>query len=553
VNVTLPDGTVIKGVPDGTTKAQLLDRLASAKHPAARALRHEMAKAQVEGDPITQGAKNFAKHMPWWRQAAAGYGKAAPDIALGLGQITGLASDEDVEERKRLDAPLMNTGGGITGNIAGNAMLFAPTAAIPGAGTLPGAAVIGAASGAVQPVGKDESRSANAMVGGLMGAGGQLAGRVVGRGLKPISSRLGPEEAQLAQAAGREGIPLTAGQQTGSRPLQIAESVMENLPMTSGSQIAAREAQQRAFTAAALRRAGIKGDSAGGRVLSEQKQFLGSALGDIAENSKLSFDDMLTTKLNRIAQDARQHLPPAAAAKIDDSINAVFSQVGEGNAMTGTNYQGWREPLRQLAKGGDAEGHSYGQIRRALDEAFGAQVADPAWPDLSRQYANLKTITQAMGGPGNLPATGQIPPSQLGAALSNSIGREGKALGRGDLNELSRIGQTFVKDQIPNSGTAQRQMIQSLLTTGGGGVGGASLGFGGALATGNDPWEAAAYGGALGGAAMLTPKVIQSLMNSPAGVKYLTTGIVPIDEAGRKALASALQIGGMAAAPALAQ
>lgn len=515
----------------------------------ARAAAREAIAAQVDADPISTGARNFAKDMPLWRQIAAGYGKAAPDVVLGVRQLVGAASDEEVNERKRLDAPLMNTGGGIAGNIGGNAALFAPTAAIPGASSIPGAALIGAGSAALQPVSNNESRSANAMVGGIFGAGGQLAGRGFARAVRPVSSTLGPEESRLAQVAAQEGIPLTAGQQTGSRPLQIAESVMENLPLTSGKQIAGREAQQRAFTAAALRRAGIHGDSAAGRVLAEQKQFLGGAMGEIAERNNLQFDDALTTKLNSIAQDARAHLPPDAAEKINERINAVFSQVGEGNVMSGSNYQGWREPLRQLSKEGGSLGDYFGRIRSALDEAFKDQIQDPAFGQLSRQYANLKTITHAMGGSGRLPASGQIPPAQLGAAIANGIGREGKALGRSDLSDLSRIGQSFIKDQIPNSGTAQRQMIQSLLTTGGG----AGVGAGGAVATGNDPWQGAGVGAAIGGASMLAPKVAQVLMNSPAGQQYLAHGLAPISEAQRRALAAAIQMGAIGAAPALTQ
>src|SRR6185369_3582714 len=100
----------------------------------------------------------------------------------------------------------------------------------------------------------------------------------------------------------------------------------------------------------------------------------------------------------------------------------------------------------------------------AMDSAFNSQMeaaGSEAWKGANRQYANLKTILQAAGGPGAQAASNQIAPTQLAAALRQSIGKEGVALGHGDLNELTRIGTTFVKDQIPNSGTAQRQLIQS--------------------------------------------------------------------------------------------
>jgi hypothetical protein len=188
-----------------------------------------------------------------------------------------------------------------------------------------------------------------------------------------------------------------------------------------------------------------------------------------------------------------------------------------------------------------------------MDTAFNEQISKTHqsgnWEQINRQYANLKTIIDAMGGPGKLPATGQIPPSQLGAALARGVGKENKALGVGDLNELARIGQTHVKDQIPNSGTAQRQLIQSLLT----GTGGSVVGGAAAAGTGGDPVQGALMGAGIGLGAAAIPRGIQLLMNSKAGQAYLTKGLLPINEADRAALARALQVGGMASAPALSQ
>lgn len=515
----------------------------------ARAAAHRLTRERIDADPISTGARNFAKDMPWWKQAAAGYGKAVPDLVQGIGQITGLVSDDAVNETKRLDAPLMQTGGGVVGNIAGNASLFAPTAAIPGAGSLPGAAIIGAGAGATQPVGKDESRTANAVLGGTAGAGGQLLGRAIGRAVRPVQPSLSSQEQQLAAAATREGIPLTAGQKTGSRPMQITESVMENLPLTSGPQLAQREAQQRAFTAAALRKGGMSGDVADAATMLTQKRGLGNQMGGIANASNLNFNSGgLTNDIANIVGDAQTHLPPDAAKRVAQIADKVLAQVDQTGNMAGTNYQGWREPLRGMAADGTAEGRYMGQIRKALDAAFESQ-AGPDYKALSRKYANTKTIIDAMGGPGALPAKGQIPPAQLGAALARSVGRENKALGAGDLNELSRIGQTFLKDQIPNSGTAQRQMIQSLMTTGGGSlVGGAAAG-----GTGHDPVQGALIGAGIGAGAMAAPRAIQMLINSPAGQAYLTRGIVPIDPAMRRALAAAVQMGAIGAVPAMTQ
>jgi len=487
--------------------------------------------------------------MSGMEKAVAGYGQAMPNLVRGAGQRLGLTSQADVDESRKLDAPLMSSGAGLAGNVLGNAAMFAPTALIPGANTYTGAGLIGATAGALQPTATGESVGKNAALGAGAGVAGQALGNALGRVIRPVQPSLSSEASQLAQGAAKEGIPLTAGQQTGSRPLQIAESVMENLPLTSGPQIAQREAQKKAFTSAALRRAGISAEAATPEILGGQKQALGSAMGGIAERNTLDFNKGLTDKLASIGDDAAKHLPPDLASKVSGTIDKVLSQVENTGAMAGTNYKGWREPLRGLSTNTET-GRYYQQIRTALDNAFREQIPGAegeAYRGAARQYANLKTIMQAAGGPGADAATNQIAPSQLSAALRQAMGKEGVALGRGDLNELSRIGTTFVKDQIPNSGTAQRQLIQSLLTSGLG----AGAGGGTAYAMGKDPLTGMAIGGGIGAGALITPRIIQSLMNSGAGQAYLKNGLVSLTAAQREALTAALRSTAIGSIPAL--
>ena len=563
MDIQTKDGIILRGIPEGTPDDVIKARIAKIRAGTA-------APDPSEGGlPLRPFGVDTGLTMPQGvSRFAAGAGKAISDLGSGIqtagaeamdalsprsqtlsGQIApGTRGDElrrKTDEERSLSAPLLNTGAGFAGNVAGNVAALAPAAFVPGANTYAGAALVGGLAGGLAPVGTEDNRAGNTLLGAGAGVAGQAAGNFLGRALRPVASKLGPEEAALTAAAQREGIPLTAGQATGSRPLQITESVMENLPLTSGSQIAGREAQQRAFTAAALRRAGIQGDSANAGALLTQKNALGRQIGDVAERGTLVFDDPLITKIVTILHDAQTHLPSDQAKKVAGTVDQIMSQVEANGAMRGTNYQGWREPLRALASEGGGTGRIYADLRKALDSAFRSQIpaADrEAVEGATRQYANVKTIIDAMGGAGNLPATGQISPAQLSAALGRALGREGKALGRGDLNELARVGQIFVRDQIPNSGTAQRQLIQSLLTTGGGaGVGGAA-----AAATGNNPVEGMAYGLAAGGASLAAPKLVQALMNSKAGQEYLKKGAVALTESQRAALSNALRTGAIA-------
>lgn len=105
-------------------------------------------------DAIDQGAMDFAKDMPWHQQALAGMGKAVADTGRGVGQLVGMVSRDDVAKAREQDAPLMKTGGGITGDIAGNvAMTLLPGGVLRSAGALTKAAGAAEAGNALRVAG----------------------------------------------------------------------------------------------------------------------------------------------------------------------------------------------------------------------------------------------------------------------------------------------------------------------------------------------------------------------------------------------------------------
>lgn len=475
---------------------------------AAARMRSQATEAPI--DP-TEGMSGFDKF-------AAGAGKAMYDVGRGTKQILGMGpTSAETEEQRRMDAPLMKTGAGIAGNLAGNVAMTLPTLGIPGANSYTGAATLGALASALQPITDGESRGTNAAIGAAGGVAGQAIGNGLARALRPVQSTLAPEAQRLAQVAAKEGIPLDAAAATGSKPLQTLNAVFENLPFTAGPQAAQNAAKSEAFTAAALKRAGIAGADAAPDVLAAQKKALGAQFEAIAGRNALDFNTGLGYDLQSIADTASRRLPNGGTP-ITHTVSDILAEAPQG-VMAGTKYQGWRSELGRLAKGNDSEAHYFGEIKRALDKEFNAQIpaADAeAWKQASREYGGLKTILQAMGGSGNAAQTGQIAPSQLAMALRQSVGTEGKALGRGDLNDLSRVGNLFVRDQVPNSGTAQRALYQALLTGGGTGIG-----AGAAMATGQDPVKGAMYGAAGMGSTLIAPRLAQALIQSPAVQSYM--------------------------------
>lgn len=162
-----PNGVVytLEG-PDGATQDQVI---AVAQQIAQAS--HQKAATQVEGDAITQGARNFTDDMGTFGRFAAGVGKAGYDLARGAGQwLPGLVSRQDVADSRKLDAPLMATTAGKVGNVAGNVAALAPAALVPGANTILGGAAIGALTGALEPSTSTGETVKNLAAGGVGGA-----------------------------------------------------------------------------------------------------------------------------------------------------------------------------------------------------------------------------------------------------------------------------------------------------------------------------------------------------------------------------------------------
>lgn len=176
--ITAPDGRAFEvTAPEGAAQEQVLAYA-----------QQQFAKQPKPIDP-TEGMSGTQKFL-------AGAGKAFYDIGRGVGTLVtdafpeaekyGLATRNDIDEAKKLDAPLMNTGAGMAGNIVGNVAAAVPTAMIPGANTVAGGAVTGAALAALQPVGAEDSRLSNMKLGAVTGAAVPLAvktGKVLKAGL----------------------------------------------------------------------------------------------------------------------------------------------------------------------------------------------------------------------------------------------------------------------------------------------------------------------------------------------------------------------------------
>jgi hypothetical protein len=204
-----PDGRTYKiEGPEGAT-AEQLGRVIMAQQPKTP-------------DP-TEGMSTSEKLF-------AGIGKGMTDVGRGLGQMVGLVDRKDIEEARKRDAALMNTGAGAFGNVVGNVAAMLPTALIPGAATLRGATMIGAGSGLAAPSTSTEERLKNIGLGAVVAPAAILTGRGLASGYQAAKGLVEP-----FTKSGQEAIAARTLQQFAGNPTVASSSLRNAAPLVPGS------------------------------------------------------------------------------------------------------------------------------------------------------------------------------------------------------------------------------------------------------------------------------------------------------------------------------
>jgi hypothetical protein len=316
------------------------------------------------------------------------------------------------------------------------------------------------------------------------------------RAVTPIRTNLSPERARQAAVLDAEGVDLSAAQRSGSRALRGVESAFESLPMTANPAADQVANQQGQFNRAVLNRAGINENSATPEVMDRAFTRLGNEFNRLSAQTTVALDPQFHQDLSGVAARYANKLPSQTREVFNNYVDDILAQP---SGMNGTTYQVTRSDLtrqsRAARQGDPFFADALRGLRNALDDAAGRSVTPQnadAWNEARRQYANLKTISQAVTGGGQAGAIGDIAPAQLYSAVRASAGRDQFGRGGGELNDLARAGQSFLRNPIGNSGTAERTFWQNLMTgslpTGGatigallGGLPGAAIGAGTAM------------------------------------------------------------------------
>jgi hypothetical protein len=368
---------------------------------------------------------------------------------------------------------------------------FAPGALIPGGGGA-GARLLNTATGALASETAGQITKGTAAEPWARGIAGAAAPLTVGKIVTPAA----PATRARQEAVGvleREGIPVTAGQRTGSKPIQWAESVAADMPGSAGRAGELFGGQRTAFDRAMTNRTFDRGELRARGVPDDVnlpdasvRRHGGEALSD--EYTRLTQNDLrsnpqLQNRMTRaLGEYERRVLPSQRTPAVEQTRNDIVDKlVAQGGRMPGDEYQAIRSQIGESARAPGINPQQKIALREykyALDEAMqaGLSPADAAaWARNNLRYANMKTLDPAIASAGE-----NLSPARVAQAVRSGRNSE-YASQRGNLDELADAAALVMKD-LPQSGTGPRTAVQqlfnapTLLSTGGGGLLGTMFG-----------------------------------------------------------------------------
>jgi hypothetical protein len=493
-------------------------------------------KRVLVGSPEDIASRSPTEGMSGYQKFMAGAGKAQADMARGIGQLVGVTPQSDVDEAATRDKPLMQTGAGVAGDIAGNVadvaipgglagdalkgLGMARTGAVVGGianpTTFGGAAASGALQGALQPVTTGQSRTQNALV----GAGSGAVGQGLARGGSAILSAMAPEEAagKAVKALTEAGVPLDAAQRTGSTLLNRAKIMLSDNPLTAGAQADFADMQQKAVNRAFLSTIGETANAATPEVMSRAMGRMSNTYDDVASRVSIPYDK-IETPLADIMNNARLTLNDSQFGTISRNADDILQKASQNNGViSGPQFQNIKKTLDSLSSGGDSDVASVARdMRQSLHDGLYQSAVDSGntadaqlLKQTNQQWRNMRTIEGAIDKQGN----GDISPSRLANIMGQKANRNVSIYGKGDttLSDLAQSANALLPQKVPNSGTPARVIAQVALPMAAGAT------YEG-VREGN--WEGAAKG-AVGGIAL--PYLIQKGLNSQGALGRLTSG-----------------------------
>jgi hypothetical protein len=498
--------------PSVSTPAQdpsALDQLGRATALTGRALAHGATSLiGAVNDPIVYGVNAAESGLGIDPKYRLGNTSQATDMALnaaGVPQVTPQNGSE-----RYASALSQGLGGAVSGVGLGSALSGAVSPTVANIGTTlaanPGTQLAAATSGSTGSyLAKEAGLSPGAQMAigigaGMLPSGAGAAGTATARFL---AGAIPATRQALAQQAADMGIDITAPQLSKSLPMKLADSTTSIIPFSGAAANAAK--QQTQFNNAVGKTIGLPSSpQVTPDVFQASKQAVSQRFDNVLGNNTLSVDPGLVHDLNQIAETGVRETGITNAQPLRSAVDQVVNLSNGGTKpITGQEFQGLDSSLGRMAASDGPLAYHAGLLQDKLRDAIQSQMSPADASELADArgiWQNIKTLTPLVA----KAQDGNIPPGQLmGVITASGAGKNAMATGnRGDLGTLAMIGQHFLKQSIPDSGTAARTLgVESLKGLGAlGGIG------------------AGVYTGALPGVAgtLLAARGIQSGLRSQA-------------------------------------
>ena len=440
--------------------------------------------------------------IPAYQSAIVGGGKGVTDPLLAAGQYMGGKpaefSNEVLNRMKPFQEanPVSFGAGQLGGSMltgAGEAKLIGNIPSFVKASPYLQGGVLGGMMGVLTP--NEQGKSgldalAEAPQKAMYGAGGGVLATGAGRG---IANVIGPNlDAAVKKLIG-EGVNLTPGQMMGGIGQRI-EDKLTSVPLLGDIINYSRGKGIEEFNKAAYRRAlepigGKVPESTGRAGMESVKNQLTNAYDDLLPKLTYKPDNQFLNNVTNIGKEITG-IKPQNAQEVASVVNdVVSSRLDKNGEIKGEVFKVIEEKLGGLAKiykasadadqrlMGDAYATTLGELRQNLarnNPQFAEQLnkINTGWANFARlRGAGSMANTQEM-----------FTPNQLAAAVKaadKSAGKGATATGKALMQDLSDAGAQVLPGKIPDSGTAGRAAINSVL--------GALLGSGGAVTAQSHP------------------------------------------------------------------
>lgn len=439
-------------------------------------------------DPIDAGAQMLRRAVPdSVGEAIDQFGNWLSDAGLPVARSSGVEGVDQIVNQVNADYEAARAAAGrdgtdwarIGGNVAATLPLMTtPMGVTTTAGRVGVGAVQGAVIGALTPVvGQEAQQDYGTSLGKnvALGAGvGGITPALVG-GVARVISPNASLPGSAAQLLRSEGVNLTPGQIAGGFVGRMEDRLM-SAPILGdairGARGRAQEQLNRAVYNRVLEPIGEKTTKVGREAVREASQKVSQAYDDVLSKIQFIPDDVFRSEVSQLSRLSSRLRPDEARVfwkVLDDEILRPLS-VGRG--VDGITFKQMEANLGEEAskflKSTSGHEKNLGEAILSLQESLRSNLVrlNPQYADqlqrVNASFANLVRLQKAAGTVGA--SEGIFTPAQLAQAVRSSdrtVRKNQYAQGRALMQDLSDAARSAMPTAVPDSGTAERLMLNA--------------------------------------------------------------------------------------------